>query len=67
MVRSGIDTAMFRQLFDQGYTEDTVLATHAIKRFGKVEEAAALIAFLLGDDSKFITGETIRIDGGMCA
>ncbi|RSL44770.1 hypothetical protein CEP54_014550 [Fusarium duplospermum] len=64
---SGIDTLMFRQLFDQEYTDEMVLAPHAIKRHGKVEEAAALIAFLLGDDSKYITGETIRIDGGMCA
>ncbi|RSL59623.1 hypothetical protein CEP53_005697 [Fusarium sp. AF-6] len=64
---SGIDTPMFRQLFDQEYTNKIVLAPHAIKRHGKVEEAAALIAFLLGDDSKHITRETIRIDGGICA
>ncbi|KAM3496796.1 hypothetical protein MY10362_009833 [Beauveria mimosiformis] len=64
---SGIDTAMFRQFFDEGFPEDTVLALHAIKRLGKVDEAAALIAFLLGNDSKYITGEAIRIDGGMCA
>ncbi|KAM5356758.1 hypothetical protein ACJ41O_003404 [Fusarium nematophilum] len=64
---SGIDTPMFRQLEESGYTEEMILAPHAIKRFGKVEESAALIAFLLGDDSKYITGETVRIDGGMCA
>jgi NAD(P)-dependent dehydrogenase (short-subunit alcohol dehydrogenase family) len=44
-----------------------VLAPHANKRFGKVEEAAALIAFLLEGESKYITGEAVRIDGGMCA
>ncbi|KAF4987901.1 hypothetical protein FDECE_15258 [Fusarium decemcellulare] len=65
--RSGIDTPMFRQLSESGYTEEMILAPNAIKRFGKVEESAALIAFLLGDESKYITGETIRIDGGMCA
>ncbi|KAJ3521532.1 hypothetical protein NM208_g13250 [Fusarium decemcellulare] len=64
---SGIDTPMFRQLSESGYTEEMILAPNAIKRFGKVEESAALIAFLLGDESKYITGETIRIDGGMCA
>lgn len=58
---------MFRQLSESGYTDEMILAPHAIKRFGKVEESAALIAFLLGDESKYITGETIRIDGGMCA
>ncbi|KAL6400816.1 hypothetical protein AUP68_16533 [Ilyonectria robusta] len=64
---SGIETPMFRQLAESGYTDEMVLVPHAIKRLGKVEEAAALIAFLLGNDSKYITGETIRIDGGMCA
>lgn len=44
-----------------------VLELHTIKPFGKIEGAGELIAFLLGDDSKYITGGTIRIDGGMCA
>ena len=35
-----------------------------IKRKGQPEEVAALIAFLLGDESKFITGSVQSIDGG---
>ena len=34
------------------------------KRKGTVEEIAALIGFLLGDESKFITGAAYTIDGG---
>ncbi|KAF2181948.1 3-oxoacyl-reductase [Zopfia rhizophila CBS 207.26] len=36
----------------------------ALKRSGKAEEVASLIAFLLGDESKFITGVAYSIDGG---
>lgn len=35
------------------------------KRMGKPEEVAALAAFLASDDASYITGQTIRIDGGM--
>ena len=36
-------------------------------RFGKPEEIAAIIAFLLSDDAEFITGQTIIADGGQIA
>lgn len=36
----------------------------ALKRSGKPEEVASLIAFLLGDESKFITGASYSVDGG---
>lgn len=34
-------------------------------RFGETDEIAALCAFLASDDSKFITGQAINIDGGI--
>jgi NAD(P)-dependent dehydrogenase (short-subunit alcohol dehydrogenase family) len=34
------------------------------RRFGQPDEIAAAIAFLLSDDSAFITGQTLRADGG---
>ncbi|WMI80489.1 3-oxoacyl-[acyl-carrier-protein] reductase [Anaerotignum sp. MB30-C6] len=36
-----------------------------MKRFGQVEEVAKLVLFLVSDASDYITGEVIRIDGGM--
>ncbi|ORY09231.1 hypothetical protein BCR34DRAFT_487693 [Clohesyomyces aquaticus] len=36
----------------------------ALKRLGQPSEVASLIAFLLSDDSSFITGAVMSIDGG---
>ncbi len=37
-----------------------------LKRMGKPEEVAALVRFLASDAAAYITGEVIRVDGGMC-
>jgi 3-oxoacyl-[acyl-carrier protein] reductase len=37
----------------------------ALGRYGRVEEIAALTAFLASDEASYITGTTIDIDGGM--
>jgi NAD(P)-dependent dehydrogenase (short-subunit alcohol dehydrogenase family) len=44
--------------------EQEVLAAQAIKRRGRSEDVAALVSFLCSDDSSFITGQTINVDGG---
>ena len=33
-------------------------------RFGEVEDVAAAVAFLLGDESSYMTGQTLVLDGG---
>lgn len=38
-----------------------------MRRWGKPEEVASVIAFLASDDSSFITGTTIVVDGGLTA
>ena len=38
--------------------------THAMERVGTVDEVAKTVAFLASDDSSFITGQTLAIDGG---
>jgi len=36
-----------------------------LKRYGTVEEIAAIIAFLASDAAAYITGQNIRVDGGI--
>ena len=38
---------------------------HLVKRVGKVEDIAHLVLFLCSEQASFITGENIRVDGGM--
>jgi 3-oxoacyl-[acyl-carrier protein] reductase len=41
-----------------------VIEAQAIKRRGEVEDVAKAIAFFAGDDSSFVTGQTLLVDGG---
>lgn len=43
---------------------DGLLATIASSRHGKAEDIAAAAAFLLSDDAAWVTGQTLRVNGG---
>jgi 3-oxoacyl-[acyl-carrier protein] reductase len=42
-------------------------AATALERYGHVDEVAALVAFVAGPESSYITGANLTIDGGMNA
>jgi 3-oxoacyl-[acyl-carrier protein] reductase len=42
-------------------------AATALNRFGRVDEVAALVAFVAGPESSYITGANLTVDGGMNA
>jgi 3-oxoacyl-[acyl-carrier protein] reductase len=42
-------------------------AATALDRYGKVDEVAALVAFVAGPESSYITGANLTVDGGMNA
>ena len=42
-------------------------AATALARYGRVDEVAALVAFVAGPESSYITGANLTVDGGMNA
>lgn len=59
------ETEMFRENTPAGSeAERRFLSLIPLKRLGKPDEIAALIAFLLSEDAGFITGQTVFADGG---
>ncbi|MFI6771985.1 SDR family oxidoreductase [Nocardia sp. NPDC050412] len=45
--------------------EERAASVYPMKRLGAPEDVAQLIGFLVSDEAKWITGETIRVDGGL--
>jgi NAD(P)-dependent dehydrogenase (short-subunit alcohol dehydrogenase family) len=50
---------------DAARIEADWLNMHPVGRLGQPSEVAALVVFLASDESSFITGELIRVDGGL--
>ncbi|MGA3190661.1 MAG: SDR family oxidoreductase [Bryobacteraceae bacterium] len=42
-------------------------AATSLDRYGRVEEIAAMVAFVAGPESSYITGSNLTVDGGMNA
>lgn len=49
---------------DRDAYSQRIISSQALKRRGAPEEVAAAVAFLVGADSSFITGQTLNVDGG---
>ncbi len=58
-----IQTAMTDKLSDEA--RKGLLTLIPAAQMGRPEDVAAAVAFLAGPDSAYITGEVIRVDGGM--
>ena len=58
-----IDTDMTSFLTDE--QKDNILDKLSIKRIGKPEDIANIVSFLASDESEYITGQVISVDGGI--
>ncbi|WP_025764698.1 SDR family NAD(P)-dependent oxidoreductase [Dyadobacter tibetensis] len=59
------DTPLASQLLSTEEKRNANAARHPLKRIGTTSDIAHLAQFLLGDESGWITGQIIPVDGGM--
>ena len=68
---AAIYTPMWEALVGDGPDRDqrmaAMVADTPLKRFGTVEEVAAMVAYLAADESAYVTGSEFHIDGGVLA
>lgn len=65
-----IDTPLFRSVIDQPGQEPfkaSIMEQHKVGRFGRPEEIAGAAFFLASDDSSFVSGVALPVDGGFTA
>jgi NAD(P)-dependent dehydrogenase (short-subunit alcohol dehydrogenase family) len=59
------DTPLAQNLLNTSEKREASAKRHPLNQIGKPEDIAKAIAFLLSDDSVWITGQTLGIDGGL--
>ncbi len=66
-IETGMLDAGFELAQDPQKAKTDALARHAVKRFGKPADIAAMALWLASDDASFATGQLFTVDGGMTA
>ncbi|WP_068157548.1 SDR family NAD(P)-dependent oxidoreductase [Rhodococcus phenolicus] len=62
-----VDTPLARKARESGGVTSSALAQTPLQRRAEVDEMAAVIAFLISDESSYMTGSTVTADGGLTA
>lgn len=60
-----VDTPLAGRLLSNDKKVEMMSQRHPLKRVGKPEDIANIAAFLLKDDSSWMTGQIVGVDGGM--
>ena len=68
---AGVRTELFDEYLatvdDPEAVRDAAVEAHPIGRIAEPREIGAVVSFLLGDESSFVTGAVVRADGGSVA
>lgn len=59
------DTPLAEKLLSSPEKRKASASRHPMSRIGKAEDIAAAAAYLLGDQSSWVTGQTLNVDGGL--
>ena len=60
-----VDTPLAEKFLNNDTKKSNAEARHPLQRIGSSDEIARMVAFLLGDQSSWMTAQTITIDGGI--
>lgn len=60
-----VDTPMTASITTNEIARDASISLHPLGRIGTPDEVASLIAWLLGDESSWVSGQVWAIDGGL--
>jgi|CXWL01.1.fsa_nt_gi NAD(P)-dependent dehydrogenase (short-subunit alcohol dehydrogenase family) len=62
-----VDTPMAAGLLSDPQSREQALSAYAIRRVGTPKEIASMAVYLASDESQWVTGSTMTIDGGLTA
>ena len=60
-----VDTPLSSRLLNNDKKREAMAERHPLKRVGTPEDIANIAVFLLSDDSSWMTGQIIGVDGGL--
>ena len=61
------DSPLASKLLNSDAKKEKMAERHPLKKVGTTDDIAAMAAFLLSEDSKWITGQVFGVDGGLSA